>query len=536
MIKTFFQASQVHKTYNANAFIYYLRKFPIIGRFIKNHEYGGGLVKVIANISYYIRSIGAFCLADWIYLAIVFSMSKALESQNGTPVEAIFPLILLGLLPIGILLNNSIFSAEQDKYYDIVIFKMDARKLVLSTLYYRLIRMVIGYTSAFLVICHLSDISWLTAALLILAVVLGKFIGINIRTRCTMTQKDTLFIGFSTIILALSVITATALILTQVIVPTIVFQVIFGIIAIAGIINAPFVIGFKNYRQLCKYTLGVDKVFVSQNNNSNMLKDAAVNNITFEDETLDVTKTSNKSGFAYFNHIFVIRHKKLLAKKTTILCIASAVIWGIIMGFCLFNRLTGEPTITNITSAYKGLLLIPLFMYYINQGDGLVQAMFYNCDNAMLTYNFYRKPENILGVFKERIKTIIRYNLIIAGVLSLEIISLAPVATNCNWGTLVLLAIILIFATSILFSVHKLVMYYLIQPFTDGVAAQKPSWGIINIVTYMVCFSLAQLMDEINPMLALYIAIGFIVFAILYFVIAMVLVKRLAPSRFKLNR
>lgn len=537
MFNTFLQAAKVHKAYRANAFIYHLKKFPLIGALIKSREYGGGLIKVLANLSFYISGIFKFCIFDWLYLATVFILSAVLKENLGMPLSSTFPLIILAFLPVGIFLNNTIFSTEADKYYDIIIFRMNASKLALSTLYYNLLRMLVGYITAFFVICKLSDISALTAILITLAAILGKFAGINYRTECTMKQHEKKFIKCAVLFILTSLLIVASLLFTRVVVPTVILQLIFAIIAIIGLIFVPKVVFFKDYLQLYKYYLKEDNVFVNEKS-QNVTKEAAKNNITFEekDKKLDTNKVSNKSGFAYFNELFVLRHKGLLARKTKILCIISAAVWGMVLGVCIFAKATGEAFTISINTAYKGLLLIPIFMYYINQGDGLVQAMFFNCDNAMLTYNFYRKSENILGVFKQRLKTIMYYNLIIAGVISLEGITIAPLVTSESYLKVVVIAVVLIFTSSILFSMHKLVLYYILQPFTDGVTVVKPMWTMVNTITYIVCFSLAQLMEEINPTIALYIAIGFIVFSFIYFIVALALVRKLAPSRFKLNR
>lgn len=65
----------------------------------------------------------------------------------------------------------------------------------------------------------------------------------------------------------------------------------------------------------------------------------------------------------------------------------------------------------------NGMLLtyLPYFvfiMYMLNRGTTMTQAMFMNCDHSMLTYRIYRTPKVILGLFKERLKTLIVVNLL----------------------------------------------------------------------------------------------------------------------------
>ena len=68
------------------------------------------------------------------------------------------------------------------------------------------------------------------------------------------------------------------------------------------------------------------------------------------------------------------------------------------------------------------LSYLPYFvfiMYLLNRGTTVTQAMFMNCDHSMLTYRIYRTPKVILGIFKERLKTLIKINCLPAFLLSL---------------------------------------------------------------------------------------------------------------------
>ena len=51
-------------------------------------------------------------------------------------------------------------------------------------------------------------------------------------------------------------------------------------------------------------------------------------------------------------------------------------------------------------------------MYFINRGAIVTQAMFFNCDHAMLGYNFYRERTTILELFKKRLTTLVKVNLL----------------------------------------------------------------------------------------------------------------------------
>jgi hypothetical protein len=85
---------------------------------------------------------------------------------------------------------------------------------------------------------------------------------------------------------------------------------------------------------------------------------------------------------------------------------------------------------------------------------------------------------------------------------------------------------------SIFFSVHYLVLYYLLQPFNKDMQMKKMSYGVVSFLTYY--FSYVIFFDLVVSTVTL--SIISIVFVVLYIIIGLFLVNRLAPRTFKLNK
>ena len=137
------------------------------------------------------------------------------------------------------------------------------------------------------------------------------------------------------------------------------------------------------------------------------------------------------------------------------------------------------------------LVYLPYFvfvMYILNRGTTVTEAMFMNCDHSMLTYRIYRTPKVILGVFKERLKTLISLNLIpallIGGGLTLLLYLSGGVAEPLNY----VIIFVSILAMSIFFSVHYLVMYYLLQPYNVNTEMKSSTYSLVQGLTYFVCY------------------------------------------------
>ena len=169
-------------------------------------------------------------------------------------------------------------------------------------------------------------------------------------------------------------------------------------------------------------------------------------------------------------------------------------------------------------------------MYLINRGEAITRAMFMNSDHSMLTYAFFRKPNSILKLFRERLKSIISINLLPASIigLGLAIILWATGGTTNPLNYLILVGSII--AMSIFFSVHHLVIYYLLQPYNINSETKNTTYTIVNILTYVVCYWMIDL-----RLPTLYFGLATILFAITYSLISLLLVYKLAPKTFKIR-
>ena len=103
----------------------------------------------------------------------------------------------------------------------------------------------------------------------------------------------------------------------------------------------------------------------------------------------------------------------------------------------------------------------------------MTQAMFMNCDHSMLTYRFYRQPEAILKLFKARLKTLVKINLIPALVLACGLPFLLFVTGGTDNPLNYALLFVSILAMAVFFSVHHLVLYYLLQPYNVHMESKK---------------------------------------------------------------
>ena len=306
-----------------------------------------------------------------------------------------------------------------------------------------------------------------------------------------------------------------------------------GVICLLGAFALYKLCTYQDYIGLCKNFLKQDLIFNTEETKTKTNKENASKSITMDTNEEAELKGSNKEGYAYFNEIFVRRHSSLLRKKSkilsiiiSILCVGEFAVLSI--GKSFFDM---EP-ISKITPIMYSM---PLILYFINSGETLAQAMFINCDSAMLTYNFYRKPEVILGVFKSRLLTIIRLNLIPSFLIACALSVFCAFSTVANNPLNYVAFFIFCPALSVFFSLHRLVTYYLLQPYTEGMEMKRSGYNLANTITYIVTYMIFMANDSLtlSPIAFALICVGF---CIIYVPVALFLVYKFAPGRFRIHK
>ena len=246
-----------------------------------------------------------------------------------------------------------------------------------------------------------------------------------------------------------------------------------------------------------------------------------------KDKYINNKKIKGKKGYDLFNTIFFERHKEILLRSAKNF---SLIIFVVIIGSIFFIK-GNEKIAKGINYAILNRLSwAVIIMYFINRGSILTQAMFYNCDHSMLTFNFYREPKVILNLFKKRLITIIKVNLMPAIVMSIGVVVLLYLSggsTNIiNYITIP----IFILSLSVFFSVHYLVIYYLLQPYNKYMKIKSLTYTLVLSLTYIFSYSLTKLV-----MSSLIFSIIGVLSTIAYVLLSLLVVYRFAPITFKIR-
>lgn len=524
MLKTFITSFKLKNTYRANSVIYSLKQIPLIKRILPNSLYKNRGLKIFANIISALWEILNIFLGKILYIAVMIYIVLSLYKTNSTDT---FIHIFTFLTLAGGVLNTYMLNPTKDKYYAIILMNIDAREYGLSNYYYQLIKLVIGFLPFTILFGNIVGLSlWVQ----ILIPLFALFIKLIVMNYCIYSFKKTkkavnenLPTKFVWSFVGICLLCAYGLPIINVVINQVIFLYIFIISAILGIYSLLKIHKFKEYRKMYKQVLTESNVYIQEKNTET----EAMKNTSLKQIELDKNYTSDKTGFAYFHDLFVKRHKKILTEAAKKQCfIILIILIAIVFVVCLNGELKEKTN--NLLLTY--LPYFVFIMYILNRGTTVTQAMFMNCDHSMLTYRIYRTPKVILGLFKERLKTLIIINVVPASVIAigLPLLLLITGGTDNLYNYFILF--ISIIAMSIFFSVHYLVMYYLLQPYNVNTEMKSSTYSIVQGLTYFVCYYMIRL-----KLPTIEFGLAMVAFCVLYCLISLVIVYKYAPKTFKLR-
>lgn len=513
---------RLHMAYRVNGILYRLRFLRL--------PYENSFAKTLGLVLAVLREIFGMLLGKLLYMAVFFAAPLLLIRRELPP--ELYGHLLVFLTLIGGIFNNKLLDGGRDAYYAVILLRMDARRYTLSAYGYYLLKTAVGFLAAALLVGRLILRQGLALCLLTPVLVCGVKLlsaGLELRHfhRRGILPRDekrfSLLQGTSVLLLATAYLPPMLLGWA---IPSGAAYAACGLFAFCGAWGACVLVRFPSFRQLYRRIFTPDNLALLTGDTDPAAKETQAQ---YRSKlTLDAGPDSRKTGCARFNELFVRRNYRLLMRPARRTAVIAGAALALGCAACL--------ALPEIAAAINGALvpalpMMLLLMYFINRGNTVTQILFFNCDSSMLSYRFYRQPRVILGIFTARLKSLTAINLLPTAVIALGL----PLLLLCSGGTdtptdyLVLPLAIL--AMSVFFSVHYLVLYYLLQPYTAGLENTSFGYRLITGLTYFVCYMIYANIHGAT----MAFGIGMIVFAAVYVAAALLLAYRLAPRTFKLR-
>lgn len=522
MYKTLRLSFSLKNTYRVNTILYSLKQIPLLKKLLPAKLYQVKGLKVLANVLAAIWELISIFGGKALYFCFMVYGFQYMYGR--APENDVFLHIFLLLTLIGTFMNTSMFNPTRDKYYAMILMRMNARSYTLVNYGCAMISVILGFLPFSIIFGRNHNVP-LWFCLLIPFCVAGAKLCASAYSLWNYEKKRHVYNEnrmqwklwvLAVILLAL----AYGLPAFGIVLPLSCSMAVMLAFIPAGVIGVRKIVAFPHYRQINQELLA--DVVTQMDAVTNVAKTNSRNAIS-----ADITITSDRSGFEYLNELFIKRHKKILWKSTVIISMACAVVFGGVLGLLYF--------MPEIKPEFNELILnwLPYFtfiMYLLNRGTGFTQALFMNCDHSLLTYSFYKQPNFVLKLFRIRLREIVKINAVPALVIAagLSLLLFVSGGTDNPFNYLVLFVSIL--CMSMFFSIHYLTIYYLLQPYNAGTEIKSGTYKLIMGATYMLCWAMMQIRMPLMIFGAACIA-----FCVLYSVVASVLVYRFAPKTFRIR-
>ncbi|WP_418462808.1 hypothetical protein [Frisingicoccus sp.] len=520
MNKTFRISFSLKNTYRVNSILYALKQIPLVKELLPDRLYQVHGLKVFANVIAALWEVATIFLGKFLYLLILIFGIGLLYTD--VPKSQLFLHILFFLTIIGTFMNTNLFNPTKDKYYAIMLLRMDAKEYTLVNYGYGILKVIIGFLPFTMIFGQMAGLSTImclslpfSIAGLKLAIAASSLWDYEVRGFAYNENRLSKYLWAGAGLLLAG---AYGLPLLGLMLPERVLTVLFILFIPAGLIGIRKIGSFNDYKEIHR------ELLADTMNPVNTVTEAA-KKASEKAISSDTTITSRRKGFEYLNELFIKRHQKILWKSTKrisgvciiLLAAAAAGLYYFPEKQVVANRL--------IMNCLPYFMFI---MYMINRGSGFTNALFMNCDHSLLNYSFFKQPAFILKLFQIRLREIIKINAVPAVIIGVGLSAILYVSGGTEQPLNYAVIFVSILCMSVFFSVHYLTIYYLLQPYNVGTELRSGTYRLVTTVTYLICYFMMQLRVP-----TFIFGLLMIVFCVLYSIIACIMVYRLAPKTFR---
>ncbi len=520
-----------------NGLLYYLRKIPLLGKFIpeslfKAYGFKSGLFLFLRIVSIPSRFlVKGFWLTFHFYHASYW-MNILANGQltfweilpNTWFLGFIFWFLFIGLIyRFSTGLDPVISKSDREFMQN---FGLSQSSFLQSQLFIEPILASIYYIPAFIVFCLLTN-QWLVFPVGLMTVLAGHLAGHALNRwlfeHRIFTRRNSwhswLWIAITAVLYVLAIVFRNSLSL-GLLLPILLIQ--------------PLLIWF-GFGYLKQQTDNID--YLQYCMDQSLQLDQKVSELTKGNEytrqglqmqkKIDLNKgkdLSNLSGMAYLNALLFDRHRSILFNKLQFRLGFLLAILLILEGIRWFYKEEWQLSNADYITLLPFLFMV---MYAASMSRAVAQMVFVNCDVSMLHYPFYREARTIIAGFNYRLIQTAKLNAYFSGSLLLALLIFTR--ANLPVETYLLTALLLTSLTA-LFSFHDLFIYYILQPFTKDMEVSNPLYKILSGALYWLAYLNTRIQLGSQTYILL-ISLGMIIYvAIGYWI----LLKK-APQTFRLK-
>ena len=512
MIKNLLLQNELSSTISINTRLYQLRKLGLLRKTNLN-----SFTKKIIFLSTIFTELIKRILTTGIYISTIYFI---IDKITGKFNYSIFINVFIFLSIFGAIINSRILKTSKSKYHSVILLNMDCKSYTLSDVFSNILLSSIIQFLVFILLNSYLKLPFNSIILLTLFLFLIKIVGEGFNLIYYKIKKNTYLNNIVLYFIVLIILLSCPIILSifkiyisnKLILYTNLGLVLLSIISILEILKV------NNYKYIYKRIMNIS----SYSDGTVLTKDEIY---SIKSEYTSKVKY-NKNPYKYFNNIFMKRHSRILMspiiRETIIL-----VLFFITMSILMYTNKTISDSVSKIIFRYFNAILF--IVHILNKTYTTTENMFSNCDKSMLTYDFYKEDYVIKNIFKERLKSLIKINIIPVIVIGI-FIPILLVISGSNISLKLLLIPFMLAFVSMFFTTHYLSMYYLLQPYDKDSKVKDLKSQILNFIILMVLIILIKIRINI-----LILEITSICFSLIYIGICLYLVNKKSQKTFKIK-
>ncbi|MEK3715277.1 hypothetical protein [Paenibacillus sp. FSL R7-0333] len=531
IINTMIRIWQLQIAIFVNKLIFYAQRLPLIGRMITDRAYAAAQAKRRAGVAAVVLILMGGLAESFLYFGVLLALPIALWTDNSTADErlALFMhmYFCMSVLLAGVS-SAKVLESSKMKYTIVRLMRVAPTRYMRAVLVNRYATLLVYQWIAMMVTASTLGISAQQALLLVGAVTMWRILCelLHLRlfryVKIILVKKTGLVSLVMLITLAAAYLPFTGLIDVSLFGAAVLGQpLLLVLLLLSGLAAGYILLRRTNYTDAVRAVTSFDDPLL---NMERMLMDLQQKSVqTDRTDNSGVLPAQDKRGYAYLHSVFVKRHRGLVAAPFHKRLVIISVIGVLLALSALFYT-----EHLNVTQLERYVSFIILAMFQLTMGNQLCRALFRHCDLPLMRYSFYRK--DALQHFRLRLRWLLGRNILIGGSLAAVLSVFILIVAEGRFHPILLPIWLLTLALAVIFTVHHLLLYYLLQPYTTDMTTGNPWFTLLNSLG-SIGFLAAFLLRPAPWILALTVAS----LTVVYFISAFPLVSRYSCSRFSLK-
>jgi len=502
---------EIKSAMKCNMLIYYLQKLPIVGYKWGNFLFRNTMLKNLVSIIVTILSVIAIsiiklaCVLIFILFPMTWYISErgiAIDDYSLYYMQAIFFFFCI----LGSFQESRTFLISKVKYVCLTCFKMKVKECITAFL---MIEYLLQFISILIVfaVCnqYLLNNIWYFIALTVEYISLQFFSEtlhlVVFKKTSIPLEKNKLF---SVILMGIAVAGAYGPLLFSskcFIISTITNSGFVLLVAMGGMASIYYIVFVYN-----GYNYKLARTFRQEDLMEEISKKTQIsmNSVEIEfskEQSLGLDQSL--SGYNLLNRLFMKRNLKSLRKylRWRIVFIVAATI------ICVISFMNNyEATRLILKKITLFVPLLPIVLCFLAYGEGYCKFSYHNCDSKLLPYSFYRTRGAILKNYYIRLNEITKRNVLLGGIIIAAFLVLMYIGAISVLTYEILLLFGTILCLIIVFGIHHLSLYYLLQPYILESTIQNPVSFMVQMPMILLAYLLMLL--QMNPISNMLFLIG----------------------------